>query len=107
LLNLAKAGRWVSDHNDLVRAYSKHFDDVQVFDFHGKGDLVTRVVCDLPKSRVRRSHAEEEKGNKGTGTSVSHSRSSRKYYAHANRIAVAAYKAGLISKDFERLDVTN
>jgi hypothetical protein len=104
-------------HDALVRAYSKHFDDVKVFDFHGKGDLVTRFICDLPNShaaceayKVDSTNAaeEEKKGNTGEGMGASHSRPSRTSYAQADRIAVAAYKAGLISNQlFDRLDVAN
>ena len=80
-----------------------------LFDFHGDsrlsinetGDLVTRFMCNLPDSDTLCSALKHKtKGNPPVA------RQSMKVYAQYDRIAMSAYKRGLLPNGLGRLRVT-
>jgi len=87
--------------------FKQHLYNVTLFDFHGDsrissnetGDLVTRFMCNLPGSNTLCSKL-KHKANPPVA------RQSMKVYAQCDRIAMSAYKRGLLPNGLGRLRVT-
>jgi hypothetical protein len=79
-----------------VQYFAKHFTDVRVFDLHQKGDILTNFICQMLPGADNMCHRLQEKPFVGAKVK----RESHSF--DADRLAMAAYQAGIVNKDIFR-----
>eukprot|EP00545_Synedropsis_sp_CCMP1620_P011672 CAMPEP_0119005166 /NCGR_PEP_ID=MMETSP1176-20130426/1561_1 /TAXON_ID=265551 /ORGANISM="Synedropsis recta cf, Strain CCMP1620" /LENGTH=366 /DNA_ID=CAMNT_0006956943 /DNA_START=649 /DNA_END=1753 /DNA_ORIENTATION=+ len=91
--------KWQQEHMTIwaLELYLEHFDDVQIFDLYQEGDLVTNFVCQMiPTAHHTCQHLLTLQNNSAI---VANSNSKKQRVSQsfdANRLALAAYKRGLV-----------
>jgi len=79
-----------------LQYFGKHFDDVQIFDLHQEGDVLTNFICQMVPNAVNMCRRLQKNALVETGVK----RESHSF--DADRLALAAYQARLFNQNIGR-----